>query len=79
MAGGHRRYDLAKRLPERFRATQRAARPSPYARVLSHDHEDDLERQKQVLKPYCAAGSILAAHRILLRFGVMRWLFHLRT
>jgi predicted site-specific integrase-resolvase len=54
-AGGHRRYDLAKLLPERFRATQQASRRTiAYARVSSHDQKDDLERQKQVLELYCA-------------------------
>lgn len=54
-AGGHRRYDLAKLLPERFRAVQHASRKTiAYARVSSHDQKADLERQKQVLELYCA-------------------------
>ena len=54
-AGGHRRYDLAKLLPERFRAVQQASRKTiAYARVSSHDQKADLERQKQVLELYCA-------------------------
>lgn len=54
-AGGHRRYNLAKLLPERFRAGEREARQTvAYARVFSHDQKDDLERQKQVLEFYCA-------------------------
>ena len=54
-AGGHRRYDLAKLLPERFRAAQQESRKTiAYARVSSHDQKDDLERQKQVLELYCA-------------------------
>ncbi len=54
-AGGHRRYDLAKLLPEHFRAAQQASRKTiAYDRVSSHDQKDDLERQKQVLELYCA-------------------------
>lgn len=54
-AGGHRRYDLAKLLPERFRATERSSRKTiAYARVSSDDQRQDLERQKQVLELYCA-------------------------
>jgi predicted site-specific integrase-resolvase len=54
-AGGHRRYDLAKLLPERFRASQPAQRKTvAYARVSSHDQKEDLQRQKQVLELYCA-------------------------
>lgn len=53
--GGHRRYDLAKLKPERFRAEDSAPRRTiAYARVSSHDQKDDLERQKQVLELYCA-------------------------
>nr|WP_232085887.1 IS607 family transposase [Candidatus Nitrosacidococcus tergens] len=54
-AGGHRRYDLAKRKRELFRAAVEASRRTvAYARVSSHDQKDDLERQKQVLELYCA-------------------------
>ena len=53
--GGHRRYDLAKLRPEMFRARDKASRKTvAYARVSSHDQQDDLERQKQVLEVYCA-------------------------
>ncbi len=53
--GGHRRYDLAKLRPERFRAEEEASRRTiAYARVSSHDQREDLERQKQVLELYCA-------------------------
>jgi excisionase family DNA binding protein len=54
-AGGHRRYDLAKLKPERFRAEGNAQRRTlAYARVSSHGQKADLERQKQVLELYCA-------------------------
>lgn len=54
-AGGHRRYDLAKLRPEMFRAKVAAAwRTVADARVSSHDQQDDLERQKQVLELFCA-------------------------
>lgn len=54
-AGGHRRYDLAKLRPEMFRAEDEAIRRTvAYACVSSHDQQDDLERQKQVLELYCA-------------------------
>ncbi len=54
-SGGHRRYDLAKLCPERFRAAADVTRKTvAYARVSSHDQKDDLERQKQVLELYCA-------------------------
>jgi putative resolvase len=55
-AGGHRRYDLAKLLPDLSRADQQPAqrRTIAYARVSSHDQKADLERQKQVLELYCA-------------------------
>ena len=45
-AVGHRRYDLAKPRPEMFRAAVEANRRTvAYARVLSHDQKDELERQ----------------------------------
>lgn len=53
-AGRHRRYDLAKLKPERFRAASDERRTVAYARVSSHDQKHDLERQKQVLELYCA-------------------------
>lgn len=54
-AGGRRRYDLARLLPERFRGADPASRRTvAYARVSSHDQRSDLERQKQVLELYCA-------------------------
>ncbi len=54
-AGGHRQYDLAKLRPDLFGAADKAARKTiAYARVSSHDRRDDLERQEQVLEPYCA-------------------------
>jgi predicted site-specific integrase-resolvase len=54
-AAGHRRYDLAKMVPERFRLAADAERRTvAYARVSSHDQKADLERQKQVLESYCA-------------------------
>ncbi|NMP25064.1 IS607 family transposase [Sulfobacillus harzensis] len=53
-SGGHRRYDLAKLYPERFRVAADVTRKTvAYARVSSHDQKDDLERQKQVLELYC--------------------------
>lgn len=53
--GGHRRYDLAKLRPEQYRASREGDRKTiAYARVLSHDQKDDLERQKQGLELYCA-------------------------
>jgi putative resolvase len=53
--GGHRRYDLAKLYPERFRAGADVTRKTiAYARVSSHDQKADLERPKQVLELYCA-------------------------
>jgi putative resolvase len=53
--GGHRRYDLAKLYPERFRAGADVTRKTiAYARVSSHDQQAELERQKQVLELYCA-------------------------
>lgn len=54
-AGGHRRYDLTKLRPELFRAQEASQRRTvAYARVSSHDQNDDLEHQKQVLELYCA-------------------------
>jgi excisionase family DNA binding protein len=53
--GGHRRYDLAKLRPEQYRVSREGDRKTiAYARVLSHDQKDDLERQKQGLELYCA-------------------------
>jgi len=54
-AGGHRRYDLAKLRPEMFRAeAENRRRTIAYARVSRRNQKDELERQKQVLKLYCA-------------------------
>src|SRR5262245_57925520 len=53
-AGGHRRYDLVRLKPELFRAEADTRRTIAYARVSSHDQQDALERQKQVLELYCA-------------------------
>ncbi len=53
-SGGHRRYDVAKLCPERFRAASDVTRKTvAYARVSSHDQKDDRERQKQGLELYC--------------------------
>jgi len=53
---GHRRYDLARLAPERFRAARPHERKTvAYARVSSSDQRGDLERQKQLLEGYCAA------------------------
>ena len=53
--GGHRRYDLAKLYPERFRSASTVLQKTvAYARVSRHDQKDDLERQKQGLELYCA-------------------------
>ena len=56
-AGGHRRYDLARLKPELFRAETDTRRTIAYARVSSHDQQDALERQQQVLELYCARQS----------------------
>ena len=54
-AGGHRRYDLVKLMPELFHAASADNRRTvAYARVSSHDQKEDLERQKQVLELYCS-------------------------
>jgi excisionase family DNA binding protein len=52
--GGHRRYDLTKLYPERFRGDDVPRKTVAYARVSSHDQQDDLERQKQALALFCA-------------------------
>lgn len=51
---GHRRYDLSKLSPERYRESADNRGTIAYARVSSHDQRLDLERQKQVLELYCA-------------------------
>ena len=51
-AAGHRRYDSTTLLLEQSSTTAR--RTIAYARVSSHDQQEDLERQKQVLELYCA-------------------------
>ncbi len=53
-AAGHRRYDLSKIKPDTLHASPDERRTVAYARVSSHDQEEDLERQKQVLELYCA-------------------------
>jgi predicted site-specific integrase-resolvase len=53
-AGRQRRYDLAKLKPEMFHSAPQERKTIAYARVSSHDQEEDLERQKQVLELYCA-------------------------
>ena len=54
-SGGRRGYDLEKGCPERFRAAADVTRKTgAYARVSSHDQQDDLECQKQVLELYGA-------------------------
>jgi len=50
-----RTYTLAKLRPL-FRAAE-AARPF-FMRVSSHDHKDDLERQKRLLELYCAPARL---------------------
>lgn len=53
--GGHRRYDLSKINPEKYRAILKDNKKTiAYARVSSHDQKDDLIRQQQVLEMYCA-------------------------
>lgn len=51
---GHRRYDLAKIMPDSVHASDKNRKTIAYARVSSHDQKTDLERQKQVLELYCA-------------------------
>jgi len=56
-AGGHRRYDLSKIAPEKFRALKAEGRKTvAYARVSSQDQKSDLERQRQILELYCAGN-----------------------
>jgi putative resolvase len=52
--GGRRRYNLARLRPEQFHAPDSERRTIAYARASSHDQQNDLERQKQVLELYCA-------------------------
>ena len=53
--GGHRRYDISKLVPQKFRTIiENEKKTIAYARVSSHDQKADLERQKQVLEIYCA-------------------------
>ena len=53
--GGHRRYDISKLSPQKFRAIAENDRITiAYARVSSHDQKADLERQKHILEMYCA-------------------------
>ncbi len=53
-AGGYRRYDLARLRPEQFYRLSPPRKTVAYARVSSHDQQDALDRQKQVLELYCA-------------------------
>ena len=53
--GGQRRYDLAQLHPGLPHGRPEALRTIAYARVSSHDHKADLDRQKQVLELYCAS------------------------
>lgn len=53
-SGGHRRYDIARLKPEVHRKAFDERLTIAYARVSSHDQKNDLDRQKQVLKLYCA-------------------------
>ena len=53
--GGHRRYDISKLSPQKFRAIAENDRKTiAYTRVSSHDQKADLERQKHILEIYCA-------------------------
>lgn len=47
--GGHRRYEVAELLNTKSGVSLTIG----YARVSSHDQQDDLERQKIVLEAYC--------------------------
>ncbi len=51
--GGQRRYDLAALKPGMTHRAPTARKTIAYARVSSHDQQDDLARQKQVLELYC--------------------------
>jgi regulatory protein, merR:resolvase, N-terminal len=52
---GHRKYDISKIDPNLLHGVESVNRKTvAYARVLSHDQKDDLERQIQVLELYCA-------------------------
>ena len=51
--GGQRRYKLSTLLPEMKHKTNYNRKTIAYARVSSHEH---LERQKQLLKLYCASN-----------------------
>jgi excisionase family DNA binding protein len=53
-AGNQRRYRLSQINPSLVRNAEVDRRTVAYARVSSHDHKDDLDRQKQVLELYCA-------------------------
>lgn len=51
---GHRKYDISKIDPNLLHGVESVNRKTvAYARVLSHDQKDDLERQIQVLELYC--------------------------
>lgn len=52
---GHRRYDISKINPNLLHGIGNKDRKTiAYARVSSHDQQEDLHRQIQVLETYCA-------------------------
>ena len=53
---GHRRYDLAKLLGIFPRKTTFHKNTLIYARVLSHDQKQDLEKQVQLLESFCTTN-----------------------
>jgi excisionase family DNA binding protein len=56
-SGGHRRYDLSKIVPAKFRALKQEERKTvAYARVSSHDQKEDLSRQKRLLELHCSGN-----------------------
>lgn len=55
-AGGHRRYDLAKLRGITPRKAPSKRVTLAYARVSSHDQEDDLVTQVALLETFCAAN-----------------------
>jgi excisionase family DNA binding protein len=55
-AGGQRRYRLSSLRPEMRRSMDCNRKTIACARVSFHDQRDDLERQKKVLKMYCASN-----------------------
>ena len=54
--GNQRRYDISKLPPFKKSPTNFNERPTiAYARVLSHDQKDDLQRQEHVLELFCSS------------------------